>query len=350
MDLEKIPDINERDTDRQVKLLEDIVKNSSELDTFKGKLKSIGIERLSANSIDTVQINLGKLCNQSCKHCHVDGGPGRTEVMSKETMIHCLKILKSNNIPTVDITGGAPEMNPNFRWFVEECRKLVKHVIVRCNFTIIYYDQQYNDLPEFFANNSIEVIGSLPFYKAERANRQRGQGVFETSIKAIKRLNELGYGDENSKLVLNLIYNPTGAFLPAPQKMLEQEYKKVLKEDHGVYFNNLFAMTNMPIFRYLDYLVRTDNFIGYIEKLYSACNPTAINNLMCRNMISISWDGFIYDCDFNQMLNLKIKQNGKHAHISDFDRAVLDDREIITSQHCFGCTAGAGSSCGGNIA
>lgn len=240
-------------------------------------------------------------------------------------------------------------MNPDFRWFVEEIRKLGKHVIVRCNLTIIRANKKYYDLPQFYKEHGIEVVSSLPFYTADRTDRQRGDGVFEDSIKALQMLNEVGYGKEGSGLTLNLVYNPAGAFMPPPQDSLEREYKQALLQHYGIEFNHLFAITNLPISRYLDYLLQSGNYEKYMEKLVAAFNPVAASNVMCRNTISISWDGFLYDCDFNQMLDLKVDCAGSR-HISEFNTEALNQRSVIVNQHCYGCTAGAGSSCGGAVA
>jgi radical SAM/Cys-rich protein len=268
--------------------------------------------------------------------------------MTQETMQQCLDFLIDNpSIGIVDITGGAPELNPNFRWFVEHLKKLDKHIIVRCNLTIILANKRFNDLPGFFSRHNIEVISSLPFYSKDRTDRQRGTGVFDKSIEVLKMLNNVGYGMPGSFLVLNLVYNPAGAFLPPDQSVLEKEYKLALSTDFNIHFNNLYTITNLPISRYLDYLINTGNYEKYMEKLIEAFNPAAVNNVMCRNTISISWDGFMYDCDFNQMLDLKVSNSRKH--ISEFNLAELVDREIVVNQHCYGCTAGAGSSCGGAV-
>lgn len=264
-------------------------------------------------------------------------------------MQQCLDALRANpQLKTVDLTGGAPEMNPHFRWFVEEIKKLDRHVIVRCNLTIILANKKYHDLPQFYKEHNIEVVSSLPFYTQDRTDRQRGDGVFEDSIKALQMLNEVGYGIEGTGLTLNLVYNPAGAFMPPPQEGLEREYKQALKEHYGIRFNSLFAITNLPISRYLDYLLQSGNYEKYMEKLVNAYNPVAAANVMCRGTISIGWDGWLYDCDFNQMLDLKVEGTAKH--ISQFSAEALNTRSIVVNQHCFGCTAGSGSSCGGAVA
>jgi radical SAM/Cys-rich protein len=279
----------------------------------------------------------------------VDAGPDRKEIMTKETMQQCLEVIKNTSVHTLDLTGGAPEMNPNFRWFVEEASKLgVQDFIVRSNLTIILANKKYHDLPEFFAKHNIHVISSLPYYKREKTDKQRGDGVFDKSIKALQMLNEVGYGMPNSSLKLDLVYNPSGAFLPADQMALEQDFKKALKEDFNIDFHSLFAITNLPISRFLDYLIASDNYEDYMYSLVEAFNPKAVAKVMCTNTISVSYDGWLYDCDFNQMLGLKVATAEKH--ISQFNEEILTNRTILVSQHCYGCTAGAGSSCQGTVA
>ncbi|MFA0963421.1 arsenosugar biosynthesis radical SAM (seleno)protein ArsS [Roseivirga sp. BDSF3-8] len=319
--------------------------NEGSFTKFTRKLEESGLENMRPTGIDIMQINVGKMCNQTCKHCHVDAGPDREEIMTRKTMELCLDILKKYDIPTVDLTGGAPEMNPHFRWFVEEVSKLGKQVIDRCNLTIIRANPKYHDLPDFFAEHGVEVVSSLPHYTALRTDRQRGDGVFGRSIEALQMLNEKGYGMEGSGLTLNLVYNPTGAILPGPQETLENEFKKQLRRKFGLEFNNLFVITNLPISRFLDYLIVSGNYEDYMQKLVDAFNPAAARGVMCRNTISIGWDGYIYDCDFNQMLELKVRQGGRH--LSEFDFEKMVNRPIAMDQHCYGCTAGAGSSCGG---
>jgi radical SAM/Cys-rich protein len=268
--------------------------------------------------------------------------------MTRETMQQCIDtLIKNPSLKIVDLTGGAPELNPDFRWFVQNIKALGRHIIVRCNLTIILANKRFNDLPDFFKTNSVEVVSSLPSYSRERTDKQRGDGVFEDSIKALQMLNSVGYGQANSGLFLNLVHNPAGAFLPPNQSSLELEYKDALLKDFEIVFNKLFTITNLPVSRYLDYLLNSGNYEKYMEKLIAAFNPVAAANVMCRNTISISWDGFLYDCDFNQMLNLKVSSAGKH--ISQFDTTALAAREVIVNQHCYGCTAGAGSSCGGAV-
>jgi radical SAM/Cys-rich protein len=304
---------------------------------------------LSPTGIDVLQINIGKLCNQTCLHCHVDAGPDKKrENMDKATLEKCLHIIKNHNIKTVDITGGAPEMNPHFRWFVEESHSAGVKIMNRCNLTIIESNPKYADLPEFFAKNDVQVISSLPYFTKLRTDSQRGDGVFEDSIKALKKLNAVGYGVDGSGLTLDLVYNPSGAFLPGDQSSLEAEFKRQMKTRYDIHFNQLFVITNLPISRFLDYLIQSGNYENYMEELVTAYNPATLSGLMCRYTLSVSWDGYLYDCDFNQMLDLKIK--GPANHIDNFDYDTLMDRNIIVNQHCYGCTAGAGSSCGGAIA
>ena len=324
------------------------ILNDSEELTFLDKLKEVGFDSLQPSSLEVMQVNIGKMCNQTCVHCHVDAGPDRKEIMTMDTMKQCLNVLSGGHFNVLDITGGAPEMNPMFRWFVEEAKKMDIHILVRCNLTIILANPSYYDLPEFYADNQVEIVSSLPHFAALRTDKQRGTGVFDKSIQALKQLNEAGYGKVDSDLKLNLVYNPSGAFLSPDQVSLERDFRRKLSKKFGVTFNNLYAITNMPISRYLDFLISSGNYDAYLEKLVNAFNPSTIDGLMCRSMVSVGWDGGLYDCDFNQMLDLEV--NGSSTHISEFDPDVLIDREIRTAKHCFGCTAGAGSSCGGEIA
>ncbi|MBK9256069.1 MAG: arsenosugar biosynthesis radical SAM protein ArsS [Saprospiraceae bacterium] len=317
-------------------------------DTFTSFSEKI-VTHLTPRVPEILQINIGKLCNQTCAHCHVDAGPDKkVENMNKVTLEKCLQILSKFDIPTVDITGGAPEMNPHFRWFVEECTKLGKKVMNRCNLTIIRANKKYYDLPAFFAQHKVHVISSLPYFSKTRTDSQRGDGVFDDSIEALKMLNSVGYGNQDSGLILDLVYNPSGAFLPGDQHGLEVEFKRQLSRKFGIEFNNLFAITNLPISRFLDYLISSDNYESYMQTLEDAYNPATLDGLMCRYTLSVSWDGYIYDCDFNQMLDLKVASTSQH--INHFDMDVLMNRKIVVNQHCYGCTAGAGSSCGGEIA
>jgi len=330
--------------DTQIELLED--NEALGIPSFRDKLEGIGLYPLKPTGIEILQVNIGKMCNQECKHCHVDAGPDRQEIMTRETMQQCLDAMKDTSIKIVDITGGAPEMNPHFRWFVEEITALGKSVIVRCNLTIILANPRYHDLPEFYKQHKVNVVSSLPYFTARRTDAQRGNGVFEKSIQALMMLNEVGYGSDPS-LQLDLVYNPSGAFLPADQSQLENDFKVKLKDGYDIIFNNLYVITNLPISRFLDYLVNSGNYDEYMNELVNNFNPTAAFGVMCRNTLSIGWDGYLYDCDFNQMLNMKV--NVEATHISSFDLKALKDREIGINQHCFGCTAGAGSSCGGTL-
>ncbi len=332
----------------QIELLETDNHGAFRLVPFQQNLEQAGLFPLRPAELSIFQVNVGKMCNQVCRHCHVDAGPDRKEIMTRETMEQCLAALRNNpSIATVDLTGGAPELNPNFRWFVEQIKALGRHIIVRCNLTIILANKRFNDLPDFFKLNKVEVVSSLPFYSRDRTDRQRGDGVFEHSITALQMLNKVGYGMPGSGLILNLVYNPAGAFLPPDQTALQAEYKLALQKDFGISFNELYTITNLPISRYLDYLLNSGNYEKYMEKLIGAFNPAAAANVMCRNTISVGWDGSLYDCDFNQMLDLKVAADVRH--VSHFNAYQLTERNIIVSQHCYGCTAGAGSSCGGAV-
>ncbi len=311
--------------------------------------ETTSFKTLTPSEIEIFQLNIGKLCNQSCAHCHVDAGPDRKEEqMTREHLEKCLEIIAAvPSIRSVDITGGAPEMNQHFRWFVAECSKLGKQVINRCNLTIIMAHPKYHDLPDFFAEHGVHIVSSLPYYNKNRTDRQRGDGVFEDSIAALKKLNEVGYGQADTSLQLDLVYNPAGAFLPGDQASLEAEFKRQLLRKYDIRFNHLFAITNLPISRFLDYLIQSEKYEEYMQTLVEAYNPATVEGLMCRNTISVSWDGYLYDCDFNQMLDLKVACPSQH--ITSFDVHQLKERKIVLNQHCYGCTAGAGSSCGGEI-
>lgn len=333
--------------ERQVEWLSNGIFKENKLPTFQHKLEQSGQFPLCSGSIEIFQINIGYMCNQVCKHCHVDAGPDRKEIMTRETMQQCLDVMEHAKIKTLDITGGAPEMNPDFRWLVSEAHKRgVQEIIVRSNLTIFCANPKFNDLPEFFKQHGVRVCSSLPFYNADKTDRQRGEGVFSDSIKGLQMLNAVGYGKEGSGLILDLVYNPTGAFLPGDQKALERDFKKELKNHFNIDFNQLFTITNIPISRFLDFLIESGNYEGYMEKLVNAFNPAAVTGVMCKNTISIDWQGNMYDCDFNQMLGLKVeKKTGQH--IREFSLASLQNRDIVINQHCFACTAGAGSSCQG---
>jgi radical SAM/Cys-rich protein len=336
-------------TSRQMEILSNGIFANGELPTFAEKIKETNQFPLRPKKLEILQINLGYMCNQVCEHCHVDAGPDRKEIMTIETMKECLEVIKKTEAHTLDLTGGAPEMNPNFRWFVEEASKVgIQDFIVRSNLTIIRANKKYYDLPEFFKKHGIHVVSSMPHWTRGKTDKQRGDGVFDKSIKALQELNAIGYGKEGSDLKLDLVYNPSGAFLPGDQKALENDFKKALKNDFDIDFHSLFAITNLPISRFLDYLIASDNYEDYMHSLLDAYNPSAVANVMCRNTLSISWDGWLYDCDFNQMLNLKVASKVKH--VSDYNEELLQDRNIIINQHCYGCTAGAGSSCQGVVA
>jgi len=315
--------------------------------TFDQTLDSVGSGPLRATGIEVLQINVGKLCNQTCRHCHVDAGPDRREIMSREIIDLCLDVLRRTDIPTLDITGGAPEMNPHFRHLVTEASALSRRVIDRCNLTILLAPG-YDDLPEFLADHRVEIVASLPCYLESNTDRQRGDGVFRKSIEALHRLNALGYGQPGSGLILTLVYNPVGPSLPPPQEPLEAVYRRELRTRYGVEFTRLFTITNMPISRFLDDLLTTGRLEEYMTRLVQSFNPATVQGLMCRTTLSVDWTGRLFDCDFNQMLELPVDALAPR-HIRDFDLALLARRRIVTGRHCFGCTAGAGSSCQGSL-
>ena len=321
---------------------------------FEDALAPVGLWPLRPTGIDIVQVNVGKLCNQTCRHCHVDAGPDRTEVMTRETFAEVLALLDRMPEPEpeapkalVDITGGAPELNPHFRWFVAEATARGHRVMDRCNLTVIETGPGA-DLPDFFAEHRVEVVCSLPHYRKLGTDAQRGDGVYEKSIRALRKLNERGYGmgDERG-LEVTLVTNPVGAFFPGKQASLEAEWKRELLRRHGVHFDRLLTITNMPISRFLEWLESSGNLEAYLQRLVGAFNPVAAANVMCRNTLSIGWDGVLYDCDFNQMLEMPLLVEGRPQHVRDVDLDALGQRAIQTDRHCFGCTAGAGSSCGG---
>jgi radical SAM/Cys-rich protein len=308
-------------------------------------LAESGLAPLTATGITVFQINVGKLCNQTCGHCHVDAGPDRREIMTREVAELCIEALRGSAIATVDITGGAPELNPNFRWLVEQSRMLGRHVIDRCNLSVLLLPSQAG-LAEFLAAQQVEIVASLPYYLEPQTDAQRGAGVFAKSVEALRKLNALGYGHEGSGLRLTLVYNPAGAFLPPAERAIEADFKRELARRHGIVFNSLYTITNMPISRFLDFLLRSGNYDRYMDKLVHAYNPAAAASVMCRYTLSVGWDGTLYDCDFNQMLEMPVAF-GAPAHIRDFKAGRLDRRQITVGQHCYGCTAGSGSSCGG---
>mgnify|MGYP001185016629 CR=1 FL=1 len=316
--------------------------------SFRDQLRASGTVRLNRHSLRTLQINVGKVCNQTCTHCHVDAGPDRRESMTLETARQVIDFLARSQVETLDITGGAPEMNPNFRLLVTEARRLGKQVIDRCNLTILLANG-FTDLAQFLALNQVAIIASLPCYLEENCDAQRGSGVFAKSIEAIRQLNALGYAQPNSNLQLDLVYNPTGLGLPPAQPKLEAAYKEQLDQRFGIQFNRLFTITNMPVSRFLDDLLQRQQYQAYMDKLVQSFNPNTVDGLMCRSLLSVDWNGFLYDCDFNQMLELAIDDANGRVHISQLTDELLLNHEIRTANHCFGCTAGGGSSCNGSL-
>lgn len=320
------------ETNEQLKLLRE------KAPPFEEKLKEAGSYPLKAVSLKTFQVNIGRKCNQACRHCHVNSSPSNEREMDRETVDLCLDVIRNTaQIETVDITGGAPEMNENFRYFVTEARRAGKQVIDRCNLTILE-EPGYEYLYDFLAANKVQIVASLPHFRASSTERQRGDGVFRKSILALQKLNQRGYG---KSLTLNLVYNPTGLFLSSDQAQLEREFKEDLQENYNIVFNNLFCLNNFPINRYLETLERAGKLQDYMDMLVNAYNSCTLDNLMCRQQISVSYHGYIYDCDFNQMLEIKSTPIG---HIRDFDLNKIISRTIAVANHCYGCTAGSGSS------
>lgn len=304
---------------------------------------------LTRRAIDTLQVNLGRYCNLACIHCHVESGPTRTEMMNREMVDAVLRFLASSNISALDITGGAPELNPNFDYLVKSAVGLGRHVMDRCNLTVIF-EPGKDYLPEFFKKHQVELVCSLPCYSQENVDKQRGKGTFDSSIRALQRLNDIGYGQADGNLILNLVYNPVGPHLPPPQEKLEQDYKRILVENFGIAFNHLYCLTNMPITRYATHLKLRGEYDCYLELLANNFNGATLDQVMCRNLISVGWEGLIYDCDFNQMLNLPIRDRaGKPLHISSLSIEQVRNHAITVGNHCYACTAGAGSSCGGTL-
>jgi radical SAM/Cys-rich protein len=305
---------------------------------------------ISRNRLDSLQVNLGYKCNQSCVHCHVNAGPNRTEMMSRETVFEVIAFLKASGAKTLDVTGGAPELNPHFRMLVEAARELGVHVMDRCNLTILEQPQQ-EDLAQFLTDHEVEVVASMPCYLEDNVDRQRGKGVFDISIRCLQTLNRYGYGQPGSGLVLDLVYNPQGAVLPPAQVQLEQDYREHLGERYGIVFNELFVITNMPIQRFGSTLVSKGQFEQYMELLKNAYQPHNLESVMCRNLLSVDWRGHVYDCDFNQMLDLPLAWKGNpRPHLRDLMTANLEGNAIVVKDHCYGCTAGQGSSCSGALA
>jgi radical SAM/Cys-rich protein len=309
---------------------------------FEDKLKSIKSELLKAKDLKILQVNLGYQCNMACKHCHVSGGPERTEVMDHKTAKQVLKVLLNNDLMTLDITGGAPELNPNFRMLVTEARKSGRLVIVRTNLTI-FFEEGMADLPEFYRDQQVELVASLPYYLEDGVDRVRGSGTFRKSIQALQKLKSLGYGRESSGLLLSLVYNPQGVYLAPDQHALESEYKRELQDQFGISFTRLYTFANMPIGRFKEFLVRNATLGKYMEKLAAAFNPLTLDGIMCRHLVNVGWDGRLFDCDFNQVLGIASSSDAPR-HISDYEHGALSKRSIMVDDHCYGCTAGQGST------
>ncbi len=320
---------------------------------FEASLQNAGLPELRARSVDLLQLNLGKLCNQTCRHCHVDAGPDRKERMDDRVLEACFELLEAGEIPQIDLTGGAPELHPRFEEIIERASGMGVRVMHRCNLTAVRL-AAYAHLPEFMARHEVEIIASLPYYLATQTDAQRGDGVFSASLDSLRRFNELGYGQGDDRRRLVLVTNPVGAFLPAKQEALEVEWKEQLERLHGIRFDTLYTITNMPISRFLEWLEDSGNLRGYMDRLCTAFNPAAADGVMCRTLLSVGWDGTLYDCDFNQMLELPISANGHRPSLLEVSAtelmAHLRTRPIRTGPHCFGCTAGSGSSCGGATA
>lgn len=332
------------DAGEQLRILDRI----GDIPSLAGTIRKLNRFPLTAKGIDILQINVGKVCNLSCRHCHVHAGPRRTEMMTRPVLEKCLAVLHSPSIGTIDITGGAPEMNPHLAWFIQETAPLNRRLLVRSNLTLLL-DEPYRHLMDVFVQNKIEIVTSLPDYLEAKSDRQRGAGVFRKVIEALRELNSRGYGREGSGLCVNIVHNPVGAYLPGSQSALEYEYRERLRREHGVYFNQLYCLTNLPVGRYLDYLIASGNLEDYFHELWRSFNPAAVDHMMCLTMLSVGWDGSLYDCDFNQMLELTVN-HGAPKTIMDFDIDKLKNREIVVNNHCYGCVAGAGSSCQGATA
>jgi radical SAM/Cys-rich protein len=332
----------------QLRLLESLPLPAGDFETALG---SCGFAGLTPRPLEIFQINVGRLCNMTCRHCHVDAGPDRVaENMGRDTIDLCLAALDRTSAHTVDITGGAPELNPHFRYLVDQSVARGKHVLDRCNLTILLLPR-YRDLPEWLGERGVEIVCSLPHYRRLNTDAQRGEGTFDRSIEALRRLNAAGYGQGDRRRQLTLVSNPAGAFMPGNQASMERDWKAGLARHHGVTFDRLFTLANMPISRFLDWLVDSGNLQAYMERLARTFNPATVPGLMCRNTISVGWNGTLHDCDFNQMLDLPVSApRGRRPHVRDLDPAWLEARRIRTARHCFGCTAGAGSSCGGATA
>jgi radical SAM/Cys-rich protein len=315
---------------------------------FAAKLEELGYPELQAESVSTLQVNLGWRCNQSCKHCHLLAGPTRPEQMSRDNVEEVIRVVERHAIPTVDLTGGSPELNPHYEYLVERLHGAGTHILTRCNLTILL-EPGHEHLPEFYRHYRVELVCSLPYYQEDMVDRLRGAGVFRKSLEALRRLNAVGYGVPDSDLKLNLMYNPAGAYLPPEQRALETQFRRELAERYDIHFHQLYTLLNMPIGRFREFLERSRNYDRYMGKLVSGFNPATVNGLMCRSLISVAWDGRLYDCDFNQALDLPLRE-GLPQTIRDFDLAVLATRPIRLGNHCYGCTSGGGSSCGGCLA
>jgi len=322
-----------------------ILGRMGENPSFAGKIREINRFPLMARGIDILQINLGRRCNLSCRHCHVNAGPARTEIMERPILEKCLQVLKTFPIATIDITGGSPEMNPHLEWFITEAARLNRRLIVRSNLTLLC-DESYQHFMDVFVQNKVEIVTSLPDYLESKSDRQRGQGSFGKVIAALRELNARGYGRKDSGLTINIVHNPVGAYLPGSQAALEHEYRERLHAEHGLCFSHLFCITNLPVGRYLEYLMESGNYEDYLHTLWHSFNPDAVDHVMCRTTLSVGWDGSLYDCDFNQMLGLTVN-HGAPDNIMNFDMNRLKHREIVINNHCYGCVAGSGSSCQG---
>ncbi|MBI2882488.1 MAG: arsenosugar biosynthesis radical SAM protein ArsS [Candidatus Methylomirabilis oxyfera] len=299
--------------------------------------------------IEVLQVNMGRYCNQACLHCHVEAGPGRKEIMGRDTVEAVLRFLEGSAIPTVDVTGGAPELNPNFEYLVKSCVRRKRHVIDRCNLTVLFEPgKEY--LPEFFREHRVELICSLPCYLEANVDHQRGNGTFELSIRALQRLNRLGYGVPGTGLALHLVHNPVGAYLPPPQEQLEADYTQFLQEKYGIVLNHLYCLTNVPITRFEKFLKRRGEYDRYVDLLESTFNPVTLDNVMCRSLLSVDWEGSVYDCDFNQVLQMPLQDGeGRPLKIWELAAHAVEGRRILVGNHCYACTAGTGSSCGGAL-
>ncbi len=331
----------------QVKLLEE---TECGILPFSSKLDTSGHAPLRSSGIDILQINIGYTCNLHCRHCHVDAGPERREMMTRQNMEYCLDALDKSSIKTIDITGGTPEINPEFYWLIENIRSKVPdaEILVRSNLTLLEGNNRYSHIPEFLKQHRVTIIASLPCTTREKVDTIRGEGVFDRSINALKLLNSIGYSQGKNGLDLNLVYNPEGPFLPEDQQHLEHEFRKFLLDNYGIVFSHLYTITNMPINRFLNNLLENGQFCEYMALLAKNFNPEAVRNLMCRSTVSVGWDGTLYDCDFNQMLHLPVAKDAPQ-HISEFNEESLKKRLVASGQHCYGCTAGAGSSCQGSL-